>query len=61
MEKWAYFLQEICGPFSFGAFEAHGFKELEDVVARALVDKMAFGDENDVVEKVVGFRFGLQE
>lgn len=48
-----YFLQEVCNTFPFGTPETHRFEELEDILARTLVNDLPLGQENDVVEQVV--------
>lgn len=45
-------MEEICGAFAVGAAEPAGLKEVEDVFSGALVDDLAFGEEDDVVEEV---------
>lgn len=57
----SYLLQEIGDSLPVRAFEAHGLEEGEDVFAGSLVDDLAVGEEDDVVEEVVGLRRRLEE
>ncbi|RZR98889.1 hypothetical protein BHM03_00028370 [Ensete ventricosum] len=57
----AYLLQEVGGAFALGAAEAAGLEEVEDELAGALVDDLALGEEDDVVEELEGLGRRLEE
>ncbi|CAA7397171.1 unnamed protein product [Spirodela intermedia] len=52
---------EVGDALPLRAPEAHGLEEFQHVLTGALVDDLAVGEEEDVVEEVVGLRCGLDQ